>query len=58
MEWLLSWEWFVPLVMFVSFFVLVFLGVPISFSIGIATCAAAYFMLPFKTVLIVSVVVD
>ena len=54
MDWLLSWEWFVPLVMFVSFFVLVFLGVPISFSIGIATFAAAYFMLPAKTVLIVS----
>lgn len=54
MEWLLSWEWFVPLAMFVSFFVLVFFGVPISFSIGIATCVAAGFMLPFKTVLIVS----
>ncbi|WP_040976902.1 TRAP transporter large permease [Necropsobacter massiliensis] len=54
MEWLLNWEWFVPLLMFSSFFILVFLGVPISFSIGIATILAASFMLPFKTTMIVS----
>lgn len=54
MEWLLSWEWFVPCVMFLSFFVLVFLGIPISFSIGIATLSAAYFMLPLDTAMIVS----
>ncbi|OOF58650.1 TRAP transporter large permease [Rodentibacter myodis] len=54
MEWLFSWEWFVPSVMFLSFFVLVFLGIPISFSIGIATLAAASFMLPPDTVMIVS----
>lgn len=54
MEALLSWEWFIPAVMFVSFFVLVFIGVPISFSIGIATIASAALMLPFHTTLIVS----
>ncbi|WP_373099583.1 MULTISPECIES: TRAP transporter large permease [Pasteurellaceae] len=54
MEWLLNWEWFIPLVMFSSFFILVFLGVPISFSIGIATILSASFMLPFKTTMIVS----
>lgn len=54
MEWLLSWEWFVPSVMFLSFFILVFLGIPISFSIGIATLSAAYFMLPLDTAMIVS----
>lgn len=54
MEFLLSWEWFVPIVMFASFFILVFLGVPISFSIGIATLASAAFMLPFNTALIVA----
>lgn len=54
MDILLSWEWFVPSVMFISFFVLVFMGVPISFSIGIATLASAVFMLPFETTLIVS----
>lgn len=54
MEALLSWEWFIPSVMFISFFVLVFMGVPISFSIGIATIASATFMLPFHTTLIVA----
>ncbi|TCP96544.1 tripartite ATP-independent transporter DctM subunit [Cricetibacter osteomyelitidis] len=54
MEWLMSWEWFIPLVMFGSFFFLVFLGVPISFSIGIATLSAGFFMLPVHTTLIVS----
>lgn len=54
MEWLLSWEWFVPLIMFASFFLLVFLGVPISFSIGISTLVSASFMLPFNTTMIVS----
>lgn len=54
MEWLLSWEWFVPLVMFSSFFILVFMGVPISFSIGIATIVSASFMLPPATTMIVS----
>ncbi len=54
MEWLLSWEWFVPLIMFTSFFLLVFLGVPISFSIGISTLVSASFMLPFNTTMIVS----
>lgn len=54
MEALLSWEWFIPAVMFISFFVLVFMGVPISFSIGIATITSAALMLPFDTTLIVS----
>lgn len=54
MDFLLSWEWFIPTVMFTSFFVLVFLGVPISFSIGIATLVSAVFMLPFNTALIVA----
>ncbi|WP_439234204.1 MULTISPECIES: TRAP transporter large permease [Lonepinella] len=54
MEWLLSWEWFVPLVMFTSFFLLVFLGVPISFSIGISTLISGGFMLPLNTTMIVS----
>ncbi|WP_439259573.1 TRAP transporter large permease [Lonepinella sp. BR2930] len=54
MEWLLSWEWFIPLVMFTSFFLLVFLGVPISFSIGISTLISGGFMLPLNTTMIVS----
>ncbi|PVX39707.1 tripartite ATP-independent transporter DctM subunit [Pasteurella langaaensis DSM 22999] len=54
MDILLSWEWFVPCVMFLSFFALVFMGVPISFSIGIATLTSAALMFPFDTTLIVS----
>lgn len=54
MEWLTSLEWFVPLVMLVSFIFLVFLNVPISFSIGIATVIAGLFMLPSNIVLITS----
>lgn len=54
MEWLINWEWFIPLTMFLSFFILVFLGIPISFSIGIATLLSASFLLPATTVMIVS----
>ncbi|PJG85202.1 TRAP transporter large permease [Conservatibacter flavescens] len=54
MEWLVSWEWFIPLVMFSTFFILVFLGIPISFSIGLATLSAGFLMLPAKTTLIVA----
>lgn len=54
MDLLLSWEWFIPAIMFISFFLLVFLGVPISFSIGIATITSSSLMLPLNTTLIVS----
>lgn len=46
MEWLTSWEWFTPLVMLLSFVILVFIGVPISFSIGISTIITGSLMLP------------
>lgn len=46
-------DWTLSLVMFGSFFVLVFLGVPISFSIGLATLAAGTMMLPLETTLAV-----
>nr|WP_235961420.1 TRAP transporter large permease subunit [Spirabiliibacterium mucosae] len=52
MDWLLSWEWFAPLVMLVSFVVLVFVGVPISFSIGISTIVTGFFILPWDIVLL------
>ena len=51
MEWLLNWDWFVPLVMLVTFIVLVFMGVPISFAIGVATLAAGSLMLPTSVTL-------
>ncbi len=46
-------DWTLTLVMFGSFFLLVFAGVPISFSIGLATLAAGAMMLPFETILTV-----
>ncbi|XEI32111.1 TRAP transporter large permease [Aeromonas veronii] len=46
-------DWTIALVMFGSFFVLVFAGVPISFSIGLATLAAGVMMLPLETILAV-----
>ncbi|WP_320151380.1 TRAP transporter large permease [uncultured Tolumonas sp.] len=46
-------DWTLSLVMFGSFFILVFLGVPISFSIGLATLAAGTMMLPLETTLAV-----
>ncbi|AJQ94813.1 TRAP transporter large permease [Gynuella sunshinyii] len=46
-------DWSIALVMFGSFFVLVFLGVPISFSIGLASLAAGFMMLPVETILAV-----
>ncbi|WP_321407955.1 TRAP transporter large permease [Tolumonas auensis] len=46
-------DWTISLVMFGSFFVLVFLGVPISFSIGLATLAAGCMMLPLEVTLAV-----
>lgn len=54
MEWLLAWDWFVPLVMLMTFVVLVFIGVPISFAIGIATLVAGTLMLPFDVTLAIS----
>ena len=54
MEWLLNWDWFVPLVMLLTFVVLVFIGVPISFAIGIATLVAGTLMLPFDVTLAIS----
>lgn len=52
MEWLLNWEWFVPIVMLVSFVFLVFIGVPISFSIGLSTLITGFFLLPPNIVFI------
>ncbi|PKQ75030.1 hypothetical protein CJP16_15640 [Aeromonas sobria] len=46
-------DWTIALVMFGSFFVLVFAGVPISFSIGLATLASGLMMLPLETILAV-----
>lgn len=46
-------DWMLTVVMFGSFFVLVFAGVPISFSIGLATLAAGVMMLPFETIIAV-----
>ena len=46
-------DWTISLVMFGSFFVLVFMGVPISFSIGLATLAAGCMMLPLEVTLAV-----
>jgi len=46
-------DWTIALVMFGSFFVLVFAGVPISFSIGLATLASGMMMLPMETILAV-----
>ncbi|MBP9643147.1 MAG: TRAP transporter large permease [Budvicia sp.] len=50
----MSWEWFVPLVMLMTFIVLVFTGVPISFAIGIATLVAGSLMLPASVTLTIS----
>lgn len=36
----------IALTLFASFFILVFIGVPISFSIGIATVASMALMFP------------
>ena len=52
MEWLTSWEWFIPLVMLLSFVILVFIGVPISFSIGLATIITGALMLPLDITVI------
>lgn len=41
MEWLMNWEWFLPLLMLTSFVFLVFIGVPISFSIGASALITA-----------------
>ncbi|MDH2431724.1 TRAP transporter large permease [Pokkaliibacter sp. MBI-7] len=46
-------DWLAPLVMFGSFFVLVLIGVPVSFSIGIATLASAATMLPLHVAITV-----
>jgi tripartite ATP-independent transporter DctM subunit len=46
-------DWTLSIVMFGSFFALVFMGVPISFSIGLATLAAGCMMLPLETTLAV-----
>ena len=46
-------DWTIALVMFGSFFVVVFAGVPISFSIGLATLASGMMMLPMETILAV-----
>ncbi|PXF29087.1 membrane protein [Pokkaliibacter plantistimulans] len=46
-------DWLAPLVMFSSFFVLVLIGVPVSFSIGIATLASAATMLPLHVAITV-----
>ena len=46
-------DWTISLVMFGSFFVLFFLWVPISFSIGLATLAAGCMMLPLEVTLAV-----
>ncbi|WP_299996982.1 TRAP transporter large permease [uncultured Cedecea sp.] len=54
MEWLMDWEWFVPVVMLLSFIVLVFIGVPISFAIGIATVIAGTFMLSLDVTLTIA----
>lgn len=54
MEWLTAWEWFVPLVMLMTFVILVFTGVPISFAIGIATLVAGSLMLPTDVTLTIS----
>lgn len=54
MEWLLNWDWFVPLVMLLTFIVLVFIGVPISFAIGVATLTAGSLMLPASVTLTIA----
>ncbi len=46
-------DWQISAVMFGSFFALVFLGVPISFAIGLATLASGAMMLPVETVFVV-----
>ncbi|MDU1083846.1 MAG: TRAP transporter large permease subunit, partial [Leclercia adecarboxylata] len=42
----------VALMLFGSFFVLVFIGIPISFSIGIATVASMLLMFPWEIAVI------
>jgi tripartite ATP-independent transporter DctM subunit len=44
-------DWLLPLVMFGSFFILVFWGVPISFAIGLSSLAAGALMLPFDVII-------
>lgn len=46
-------DWYIALVMFGTFFVLVFAGVPISFAIGLSSLAAGLMMLPLETILTV-----
>ncbi|MEG0171739.1 MAG: TRAP transporter large permease subunit [Hafnia sp.] len=43
---------YIALTLFSSFFILVFIGVPISFSIGIATFCSMLLMFPFDTAMI------
>ncbi|RQW64996.1 TRAP transporter large permease [Vibrio viridaestus] len=44
-------DWLIPTAMFGSFFILVFFGVPISFSIGLSTLVAGALMLPFDVII-------
>lgn len=46
-------DWTLTIVMFGTFFALVFTGVPISFAIGLATLAAGTVMLPLDVILTV-----
>lgn len=47
-------EGYIALTLFGCFFVLVFIGVPISFSIGIATVASMLLMFPWDVPLSLS----
>lgn len=51
MEWISS-EWLAPLVMLISFVFFVFIGTPISFSIGISTVITGMLALPWNITLI------
>ncbi|MGY6772976.1 TRAP transporter large permease [Gallibacterium sp. ZY190522] len=42
-------ESYIALILFSSFFILVFIGIPISFAIGIATTLSMIYMLPIET---------
>ncbi|KGQ59259.1 Neu5Ac permease [Gallibacterium anatis] len=42
-------ESYIALILFSSFFILVFIGLPISFAIGIATTLSMIYMLPIET---------
>lgn len=46
-------EGYIALILFSSFFILVFIGVPISFSIGIATTLSMLLMFPFDVALLI-----